>query len=60
MRSRGQLLPVYFLESGRKYSVNHTFDPEANRRAFERAYEESAANGIDMRAVILSKLRGDH
>ncbi|KAJ5736849.1 Pyridoxal phosphate-dependent transferase major region subdomain 2 [Penicillium malachiteum] len=54
MRSRGQLLPVSFLESDRKYSIDHAFEPEANRRAFERAYAENTAKGIKMRAVILS------
>lgn len=55
MRSRGQQLPVSFLESDREYSVDHTFEPEANRRAFERAFKENTEKGIKVRAVILSK-----
>ncbi|KAJ5505344.1 Pyridoxal phosphate-dependent transferase major region subdomain 2 [Penicillium expansum] len=54
MRSRGQMIPVSFLEPDREYSVDHTFEPEANRRAFERAYKESTEKGIKVRAVILS------
>ncbi|KGO59252.1 Pyridoxal phosphate-dependent transferase, major region, subdomain 2 [Penicillium expansum] len=53
MRSRGQMIPVSFLEPDREYSVDHTFEPEANRRAFERAYKEGTEKGIKVRAVIL-------
>ncbi|KAJ5939718.1 Pyridoxal phosphate-dependent transferase major region subdomain 2 [Penicillium verhagenii] len=54
MRSRGQMLPVSFRESDRDYSIDHTFEPDANRRAFERAYKESTEKGIKVRAVLIS------
>lgn len=55
MRSRGKLLPVSFVESDREYSIHQVFDPESNRRAFERAFEQYTDEGVKIRAVLISK-----
>ena len=53
-RSRGRLLPVSFLREDGTLNLDDVFDAEANARCFERAFAQAEAQGIRVKAVMIT------
>ena len=55
MRSRAKLVPVSFVDKDEKLCLDDVFDAKANKNAMESALEQSRADGVQIRAVLLTK-----
>jgi hypothetical protein len=54
-RSKGRLLPVSFAREDDSIDLEDMFDAEANTKCLERAYQQSKSEGINVKAVMITK-----
>ena len=55
MRSRGKLVPVSLVDESRPYSTTDVFDTKANEQGLKKAIESCRNQGINVRALLITK-----
>ena len=53
-RARGKLVPASFARDDGSINLDDVFDPEANLRCLERAYQKATQDGTKVRAVMIT------